>query len=139
LLVALAVVVGSSAFGSEGKDSFKVPGVEAQQAFDRLEERFPTQAGAGGRLVFHTDEGTLADAGPAAALAAVVAKAATGADVLSVTPPQLSPDQRTAFVAVAYDVPTPRRPSSLRSMPACRPSSTGSSPSPASPSPRARR
>ena len=106
LLVALGVVAASSAFGSEGHDSFDVPGVEAQQAFDRLEDKFPTQAGAGGRLVFHTDTGTLADAAPAAALEAVVAKAATGADVLAVSPPQLSPDRRTAFVAVAYDVAT---------------------------------
>ncbi|MEY2477780.1 MAG: putative drug exporter of the superfamily [Actinomycetota bacterium] len=105
-LLALVVVGASSAFGSEGKDSFKVPGVEAQQAFDRLEARFPTQAGAGGRLVFHSDEETLSDAGPAAALAAVVAKAATGADVTAVAQPQLSPDRHTGFVAITYDVPT---------------------------------
>ena len=104
LLVAIAVFSASSSLGGELTDDFTVPGTEAQQAFDRLEDRFPSETHAGGRLVFHTDEGTLADPAPAAAIAATMAKAATGDGVVDVTPPQLSPDRRTGFVQITYDV-----------------------------------
>jgi RND superfamily putative drug exporter len=53
LLIGIAVFSLNSRFGGEVANDLRVPGVEAQQARDLLKERFPTQAGSAGQVVFH--------------------------------------------------------------------------------------
>ena len=59
LLIAVAVFSLNSSFGGEVANDFRVPGVEAQQARDLLKDRFPTQSGAAGQVVFHVHDGRL--------------------------------------------------------------------------------
>ena len=61
LVVVVALFGFCRATGGELEDSFEIPGVESQQAYDLLEERFPDQAGARAQVVIHTDDGQLTD------------------------------------------------------------------------------
>ena len=104
LVAALAVVALQSAAGGEFDDSFRVPGVESQQAADVLHERFPSRGGQTARLVLHTGEGRLDDAVHAGVVRRVVEDLAAGDDVAAVTDPVLGPDGRTGYLDVAYTV-----------------------------------
>lgn len=59
VLIAGAVFSPNGLFGGEVANDFRVPGVEAQEAGDLLRERFPSQAGASGQVVFHVATGRL--------------------------------------------------------------------------------
>ncbi|MET0882063.1 MAG: MMPL family transporter [Acidimicrobiales bacterium] len=110
LLLWLATLIGLGVFagrvGGEYTDTFRVPGVESQQATDLLQERFPTASGTSAQLVFHADDGGVLDGGRATVVAAVIAEVGELRDVESVTDPttQLSPDGRTALAQVQYGV-----------------------------------
>ncbi len=61
-LVAAVVVFGlQGAAGGPFNDNFRVPGVESQTAADILNARFPSHAGASGRIVFHSTDLPLTD------------------------------------------------------------------------------
>src|SRR5262245_31167523 len=59
LLIAVAILGLKGSFGGSPNDNFRIPGVESQRALDLLKERFPSQAGAEGTIVFHADNGAL--------------------------------------------------------------------------------
>jgi putative drug exporter of the RND superfamily len=61
LAVILAVVLSAVAGGDES-NSFELPGTEAQEASDALDEDFPAQAGSRAQVVFRArGDGTIAD------------------------------------------------------------------------------
>ncbi|MDO5700273.1 MAG: MMPL family transporter [Bowdeniella nasicola] len=57
-LIALAALFGLVVgYGGQLNDSFEIPGTEAQDGLDVLNERFPEFAGASGQIVFEAPEG----------------------------------------------------------------------------------
>jgi putative drug exporter of the RND superfamily len=113
--VAMLVVAGIGAATLSGPTatSFSIPGTEAQDAIDRLQEKFPalSASGATARVVFAApDAESLADPASAEAVAAVLAELGTADKVAFVTNPltagTVSPDQATAFAEVTYTVPS---------------------------------
>src|SRR5688572_28535793 len=91
-LLALAVIGLGQASGGQTSDAFDIPGTEAQQALDVLEEDFPAAAGTSAQLVFSSEDGTLADPTAAAAVDAALADVASQPDVGQVGELQLSAD-----------------------------------------------
>jgi RND superfamily putative drug exporter len=51
----------STAVGDEFSDRFTLPGADSQEAYDLLEERFPSQSGETGRIVFQARTGAISD------------------------------------------------------------------------------
>ncbi|HVM55120.1 MAG TPA: MMPL family transporter [Acidimicrobiales bacterium] len=115
LLIGLAVFSLKSSFGGEVSNDFRVPGVEAQRARDLLKERFPTQSGSAGQVVFHVPGGRLDEPARKAELAASLERLRTGEHVTLVTNPfdpagaTVSVDGRTAFTNIQYDKQTLER------------------------------
>ena len=115
LLIAVAVLSLNASFGGEVANDFRVPGVEAQEARDLLQERFPAQSGTAGLIVFHVAEGRLDEPARRAELGAALQRSRTGDHVTLVTDPfdpsgpAVSPDGRTAFTNVQYDRQTLER------------------------------
>src|SRR5262245_44554603 len=108
-LVIAAIVVGlETRLGGTTKDNFTVPGVEAQQADDLLNEHFPQFSGLSGQIVFHVDDGLITDPANVDAIHATLAEASTGEDVTAVSDPYdprgptVSADRQTAFSTVYY-------------------------------------
>ncbi|MFE2722727.1 MMPL family transporter [Kitasatospora sp. NPDC059327] len=91
-------------------DGFAMPGTEAQQAFDLMDERFPgsTAEGASARLVFVAPSGQTISAGPnQQAVERTVAEIAHGEQVTGAVSPfqagAVSKDGSTAYATVSYD------------------------------------
>src|SRR5688572_29139504 len=78
LLIAVAVFSLNSSVGGEVANDFRVPGVEAQQARDLLKDRFPTQSGAAGQVVFHVPSGRLDEPARRAEIAGALQRLRTG-------------------------------------------------------------
>ncbi|MGW3423141.1 MMPL family transporter [Streptomyces phaeochromogenes] len=109
-------VLGVVAFGALNAsdppdDSSSMPGIEAQKAFDLINERFPgTEAdGADARIVFVAPEGQqVTSAANRSAIDALVTEAADGPQVADVVSPfdgrGVSKDASTAYATVTYDV-----------------------------------
>jgi len=112
LVLAVAIFGLSSTVGGDPVNDFRVPGVESQHALDTLKVRFPEFSGASGRVVFHVDAGRIDDATHARAVEQAVARLQDDADVTVVSDPfdraapTVSPDGRTAFTTIQYDVLT---------------------------------
>jgi RND superfamily putative drug exporter len=104
--IAVAIFGFAQTRGGDTVDSFDVPGVEAQQALDVLEERFPSEAGTSAQLVFAVESGTLADAEAVAEVDAAVAEVAAQPGVGRVGTLQRSPDGTVAFADVQYTRPS---------------------------------
>ncbi|MEV4418001.1 MMPL family transporter [Catellatospora sp. NPDC049609] len=110
LLIALAGA-GAATLSGKMTNDFSIPGTEAQQAIDRLTERFP-EANAGGasaRVVFGMPEGkTVADPEVQAAIGRVVSELNAAPQVARVVDPytakSISLDGRYAFAQVTYGV-----------------------------------
>jgi len=90
-----------------------IPGIESQQAFDLLAERFPDTPAdsASATLVFVApDGGSLEAPANRAAVDAALATVADSPQVLRVAPPtassSISADGTTGFASVTYDVPS---------------------------------
>ncbi|MGL5864157.1 MAG: hypothetical protein ACRCY9_23170, partial [Phycicoccus sp.] len=103
--VLFVIVTGGGLAGSSGAgftDDFAIPGADSQAATDLLEERFPSQAGEVTQVVVAaSDDGALAEGGASAPLVREAFAALSEVEsVQSVTPPQVSPDGRIAFVGV---------------------------------------
>ena len=109
LVVAVAATMANGSVGGPTSDEFTIPGSESQAAFDLLEERFPEETGAGSRIVFHTEDGTLTDPAFQAAVDASLVELASAPHVIEVTNPYdprgptLSPDGAIGFADVSYD------------------------------------
>jgi RND superfamily putative drug exporter len=104
--------VGAASAPAAGPSSFSIPGVEAQKAFDLLEQRFPGSSadGATARVVFKAPDGEkMTDAANKAAVAKTVKELGDGSEVVSVTDPftthAVSRDGTVAYASVSYKVP----------------------------------
>ncbi|CAM5678638.1 MMPL family transporter OS=Streptomyces alboniger OX=132473 GN=CP975_14590 PE=4 SV=1 [Streptomyces alboniger] len=112
-----AVVLGALGAGaakapgaSDDGTSF-MPGIEAQKAFDLIDERFPGSDadGASARIVFIAPDGKkVTESGHRAAIDKLVDEAGTGRQVASVTSPfrsdAVSEDASTAYATVNFKV-----------------------------------
>jgi len=113
IALAVAVLGLGSAVGGSTTDDFTIPGIEAQEAADLLEERFPSQGGSSGLVVFADPDGDVTDGAARAAIAATVADLAAGPNVVTVTDPfdpalgSLSADGRVAYATVRFSVDPP--------------------------------
>ncbi|MEH0578121.1 MULTISPECIES: MMPL family transporter [Streptomyces] len=104
--------VGAASAPAAGTTSFSIPGVEAQKAFDLLEQRFPGASadGATGRIVFKAPEGQkMTDAANKATVEKTVSALGDGSEVVSVADPftshAVSKDGTVAYTSVKYKVP----------------------------------
>ena len=104
-LLALAAVGLGQASGGRTTDAFEIPGVESQQAYDVLEQDFPTAAGTSAQLVFAAEDGTLSDPAATSAIDAAFADVADQPHVDGIGELQRSDDDRVGYVDVAYDQP----------------------------------
>jgi RND superfamily putative drug exporter len=110
LVAALAVVALKGQAGGHYDNSFRVPGVESQRAADTLRDRFPAESGKSARIVFHTTDGRLDDAGHKDRVEQARQQLASGRGVAAATDPfapqsaALSVDGRTAYIDVAYTI-----------------------------------
>ena len=108
LVLAVAVVTLQGSVGGEFNNTFRVPGVESQQAADILSQRFPSESGVLGRIVVHRDEGRLDEPASRAAIATAVQHLSTSRDVAAASDPfdadrpSVSADGRTAYIDVSY-------------------------------------
>jgi RND superfamily putative drug exporter len=116
LVAAVAVVALQGAAGGKYDNSIRVPGVESQRAADVLSGTFPSQGGKTARVVFHTNDGRLDDAGLKTSIEQARQQLASGHDVTNVTDPfapqsaAVSADGRTAYVdGTARQLPAIRR------------------------------
>jgi RND superfamily putative drug exporter len=100
-LAALAATVGGKPI-----DNFRLPGSDAQEAIDVLDENFPTESGTSAYVVFHGNDVT-ADAAHANGIRAAIARTAGIEHVVRVTDPfdpgATSSDRATTRVDVKYD------------------------------------
>jgi RND superfamily putative drug exporter len=107
--VALAVIGLASVAGGTPTDSFEIPGVEAQRAFDVLDDEFPAAAGTSAQLVFEAEGGadaTLAEGPGAEAVDVAVAEVGDQPGVEGVGELRLSDDDRIAYAEVQYTEPS---------------------------------
>ena len=113
LVIAVAVFTLKASVGGETSDDFTIPGTEAQLGVDLLRERFPTEGGVSGRVVFADPDGDITDPVAREAIAATLEEIAAGPEVLGVTDPfdpanaSLSADGDIAFATVRYSVDPP--------------------------------
>ncbi|RKS76155.1 RND superfamily putative drug exporter [Actinomadura pelletieri DSM 43383] len=111
-LAALAAAfLGSASAGEAPSDSFTMPGIESQKAFDHINEKFPGVAadGADARVVFIAPKGRRITAPEnRAPVDALVTEVARGPQVADVESPfdagTVSEDGSTAFATVTYKV-----------------------------------
>jgi putative drug exporter of the RND superfamily len=112
-VVVVAVVGLQRSIGGETSDNFSIPGTEAQRGIDLLNQRFPSQGGASGQVVFADPDGNVTDAKARATIASTLAEIAKGPNVLGVTDPfdaknaSVSADGRIAYATVRYSVDPP--------------------------------
>jgi RND superfamily putative drug exporter len=122
LVVAVAVVASSSAFGKTLEDSFSVPGVDSQVAIDLLTEAGSDQAGLTARVVVtpaNADESLLDSASARDLISELRTELLALPNVLAVTDPvddlaasveaavaarSVSPDGRVAVLSVSYPI-----------------------------------
>jgi RND superfamily putative drug exporter len=110
LALIVTVAFSASAFGGKLANDITIPGSDAQQAVDLLEERFPERSGDSTQLVFYSDEG-LNNAEAKEAIKDASAAASKIEGVVSVGDPYaqkgggLSKDGRIGFVEVQFDKP----------------------------------
>ncbi|MDH6627891.1 RND superfamily putative drug exporter [Streptomyces sp. LBL] len=102
--------IGAANAPAAGTTSFSIPGIEAQKAFDLLEQRFPGASadGATGRIVFKAPDGQkVTDAENKATVAKTVKELGDGSEVVSVADPfttnAVSKDGTVAYTSVKYD------------------------------------
>ena len=112
-VVVIAVVGLKGSIGGDVSDDFKIPGTEAQQGLDLLNQRFPSQGGSSGQVVFADPDGNVTDTAARSTVAATLAEIANGPGVVSVSDPfdpaagSVSADGRIAYSTVHYSVNPP--------------------------------
>ncbi|HVP04348.1 MAG TPA: MMPL family transporter [Dehalococcoidia bacterium] len=112
LLGTVALVVGFGVLygvaGGDYSDRFTVPHAEAQELFDLLEQRFPSQAGDSAIVVVKADDGVESE-GAKAQLGALIGNLGTLPHVTGVSDPLQNPSDissngQIARLTVQYDV-----------------------------------
>ncbi|WP_405809080.1 MMPL family transporter [Streptomyces sp. NBC_01520] len=113
LWLAVLAAVGAAAVTAPAAsdDGSFMPGIEAQKAFDLMEQRFPgsDSAGADARIVFVAPDGRkVTGAGSRAAIGTLVDEVGAGAQVAGAVSPfradAVSEDASTAYATVSYEV-----------------------------------
>jgi putative drug exporter of the RND superfamily len=113
LVVVIAVVGLQRSIGGETSDNFKIPGTEAQQGIDLLNDRFPSQGGSSGQVVFADPDGDVTDATARSAISSTLTEIADNPNVVSVSDPfdpatgSVSADGRIAYATVRYSIDPP--------------------------------
>ena len=108
IVAVVAVVVLGRVAGGQYTDSFKLPDVESQRAFDLLKARFPAHSGDSAQIVVSAKDG-VRDPAVEARTAALLARIAKLPDVSGVVGPSqspgraISPDGHIGFGTVQYD------------------------------------
>ncbi|MEV5641575.1 MMPL family transporter [Streptomyces flaveolus] len=109
LLVGTGVLAGRAP--APPPNDFSMPGTEAQQAYDLLEDAFPelNADGATARVVFRAEGGQITDPEAKKAVQETVRELGDGPQVVRVTDPyatrSVSADGSTAYAQVSYEVP----------------------------------
>ncbi|MEV5662158.1 MMPL family transporter [Streptomyces flaveolus] len=109
LLVGTGVLAGRAP--APPPNDFSMPGTEAQQAYDLLEDAFPelNADGATARVVFRAEGGQITDPEAKKAVQETVRELGDGPQVVRVTDPyatrSVSADGSTAYGQVSYEVP----------------------------------
>ncbi|MEV7810956.1 MMPL family transporter [Streptomyces flaveolus] len=109
LLVGTGVLAGRAP--AAPPNDFSMPGTQAQQAYDVLEESFPELKadGATARVVFRAEDGKVTDPEEKKAVRETVRELGDGPQVVRVTDPyatrSVSEDGSTAYAQVSYEVP----------------------------------
>ncbi|MEU1290361.1 MMPL family transporter [Kitasatospora sp. NPDC005856] len=109
LLLGTGVLAGRAA--APPPNDFSMPGTQAQQAYDVLQEGFPEldADGATARVVFRAQDGKVTDPGAKEAIGRTVAALGSDPQVARVTDPftarSVSGDGTTAYAQVSYRVP----------------------------------
>ncbi|MGW0960818.1 MMPL family transporter [Streptomyces gelaticus] len=112
LLVGTGVLAGRAP--TAPPNDFSMPGTEAQQAYDLLEERFPelNADGATARVVFRAEDGKVTGPEAKEAVQEAVRELGNNPQVARVTDPyatgSVSKDGSTAYAQVSYTVPSPK-------------------------------
>jgi len=113
IVVAVAVFGLQTTIGGATTDDFRIPGTEAQQGVDLLTDRFPTEGGVSGMVVFSNPDGDIGDRRARNAVELTLTELGNGPHVLSVSDPYdpanaaISPDSHVAFATVHYDIAPP--------------------------------
>ncbi|MFJ2241076.1 MMPL family transporter [Streptomyces sp. NPDC087859] len=109
--VLAAVFLGASSASEAPEDSSSLPGIESQQAFDLINERFPGAEadGAQARIVFVAEHGQqVTSAAGRSAIDGLVEAVADGPQVADAASPfeanAVSKDKSTAYATVTYKV-----------------------------------
>ncbi|WP_189111308.1 MMPL family transporter [Streptomyces camponoticapitis] len=109
--VLAAVFLGASSASEASEDSSSLPGIESQQAFDLINERFPGAEadGAEARIVFVAEHGQqVTSAAGRSAIGELVTAVADGPQVADAASPfdtnAVSKDKSTAYATVTYKV-----------------------------------
>ncbi|MFE9643325.1 MMPL family transporter [Streptomyces sp. NPDC006365] len=109
--VLAALFIGASSASEASEDSSSLPGIESQQAFDLINERFPGAEadGAEARIVFVAERGQqVTSAAGRSAIGELVEAVADGPQVADAAGPfdanAVSKDKSTAYATVTYKV-----------------------------------
>ncbi|MEU8289873.1 MMPL family transporter [Streptomyces pseudogriseolus] len=109
--VLAAVFLGAAGAAEAPDDTASLPGIESQEAFDLIDDRFPgaDAEGAEARVVFVAEDGgRVTSAAHRAAIDTLVASVADGPQVAEATGPfeakAVSEDASTAYATVTYKV-----------------------------------
>ncbi|WP_404199877.1 MMPL family transporter [Streptomyces tauricus] len=109
--VLAAVFLGASSASEASEDSSSLPGIESQQAFDLINERFPGAEadGAEARIVFVAEHGRqVTSAAGRSVIGELVTAVADGPQVADAASPfdtnAVSKDKSTAYATVTYKV-----------------------------------
>jgi RND superfamily putative drug exporter len=107
LVVLVSLSSNAGRLDGEYVDDFRLPGSDAQKAYDLLVDSFPVQAGGRATVVLAVDDGSLRDPARAAAIGRTLGDVAQLDRVVAVSDPlaagTVSPDDRIAYAEVHYD------------------------------------
>jgi len=107
IVALVAVIALSRILGGTYATDFSLPGTESQQAFDLLQQRFPTQSGGTADIVFKADQGVSSPA-VKARMQHLFDQVASLPGVVEVTSPYaagtraISPNGKIAFAQVQF-------------------------------------
>ena len=113
IVVAVGVFGLEATIGGETADDFRIPGTEAQQGLDLLTDRFPSEGGVSGIIVFSDPAGDITDPLARAEVERTLTELRDGPHVLSVSNPYdpanaaINRDSDVAFATVHYDITPP--------------------------------
>ncbi|MFJ4525638.1 MMPL family transporter [Streptomyces sp. NPDC088810] len=102
LLVLVAALAGRHLAAPTFSDQVSLPGTASHTGTDLLATSMPEAGRPGGKVVFHTDSGSVAD--QRSALDRTLAELRDLPHVADVSAPVTSADGRTAYAAISFDV-----------------------------------